>query len=98
LKKLVPNAVRIAVLVDPANASATDSTLRDAQEAARTLGLEIRAYNASTSGEIDSAFAMLAREGSDALFVAPEAFFISRRVQLANLAARERIPASYGMG
>jgi putative tryptophan/tyrosine transport system substrate-binding protein len=96
LKKLVPNAVRIAVLLDPANASATDSTLRDAQEAARALSLEIRAYNASTSGEIDSVFAMLARERSDALFVAPEAFFISRRVQLANLAARERIPASYG--
>jgi putative tryptophan/tyrosine transport system substrate-binding protein len=96
LKKLVPNSVRIAVLLDPANASSADSTLRDAQEAASALGLQIRAYNASTSEEINSAFAMLARERPDALFVAPEAFFVTRRVQLANLAARERIPSSYG--
>jgi putative ABC transport system substrate-binding protein len=96
LKKLVPNAVRVAVLLDPVNASSTDSTLRDVQEAASALGLQIGTYNASTSGEIDSAFAMLARERPDALFVAPEAFFVTRRVQLANLAARERIPASYG--
>jgi putative ABC transport system substrate-binding protein len=96
LQKLVPKAVRIAVLLDPANAPSTESTLHDVQEAARALGLQIRTYNASTSSEIDAAFAAFARERPDALFVAPEAFFNSRRVQLANLAARERIPATYG--
>jgi putative tryptophan/tyrosine transport system substrate-binding protein len=60
------------------------------------IGLQIQVFNASTSGEIDAGFASLARERPDALFVAPEAFFNSRRVQLANLAARERIPANYG--
>jgi putative ABC transport system substrate-binding protein len=96
LQRLVPNAVHVAVLLDPANSSSTASTLREVQEAATALGLQIRPHSASTSMEIDAAFAAFARERPDALFVAPEAFFNSRRVQLANLAARERIPASYG--
>ena len=98
LHELVPKAARFAVLLNPANANATitEAILRDVQEAARTVGLQIHALNASTSREIDAAFATLARERPDALFVGPDAFFSSRRVQLANLAARDRIPAAYG--
>ena len=95
LHELVPKAVRVAVLVNPANATTAESTLRDVQEAARIIGLQIQILNASTSGEIDAAFATLARERPDALFVAPDAFFTSRRVQFATLAARDRIPAAY---
>ncbi len=96
LHDLVPKAVRIAVLVDPANASTTESTLRDLREAAATFGLQIQILNASTIAEIDAAFATFARERPDALFVAPDAFFSSRVVQFATLTARDRIPAAYG--
>ena len=95
LHDLVPKAVRVAVLVNPANASAAETTLRDVQEAAPTIGLQIQILNARTIGEIDAAFATLARERPDALFVAADAFFISRRVQFATLTARDRIPAAY---
>src|SRR5271155_323272 len=94
LHDLVPKAVRIALLVNPANPSA-EPTLRDMQEAAPAIGLQIQTLNATTIGEIDAAFAALARERSDAVFVAPDSFFISRRVQLAILAAVNRIPATY---
>jgi putative ABC transport system substrate-binding protein len=97
LHALVPNAVRIAVLVNPANATAAEATLQGAQEAARSFGLQLYMLSATTIGEIDAAFAGFARERPDALFVASEAFFSSRRVQFVNLAARERIPASYGL-
>ncbi len=95
LHDLVPKAVRIAVLLNPANASIAESTLRDVQETAPAIGLQIQILNASTIGEIDAAFATLARERPDALFVAADAFFVSRRVQLANVASRERVPAIY---
>ena len=95
LHDLVPKAVRIAVLVNPANASTAETTLRDVQEAAPTIGLQIQILNATTIGEIDAAFATFARERPDALFVAPDAFFTSRRVQFATLTARNRIPAAY---
>jgi putative tryptophan/tyrosine transport system substrate-binding protein len=95
LHELVPKAVRVAVLLNPTNAPNSETTLRDANEAAPTIGLQIRILNASTSSEIDAAFASFAREPPDALFVAADAFFASRRVQLANLAVRDRIPAIY---
>jgi putative tryptophan/tyrosine transport system substrate-binding protein len=95
LHELIPKAVRVAVLVNPTNAPNTEITLREAKEAAPAIGLQIRVLNASTSSEIDAAFATLARERPDALFVAADAFFASRRVQLANLASRERVPAIY---
>jgi putative ABC transport system substrate-binding protein len=83
------------VLVNPANATVAETTLREVSEAARTIGLQIHVLNASTSREIDAAFATLARERADALFVAPDAFFSSCRVQIATLTARDRIPATY---
>jgi putative ABC transport system substrate-binding protein len=97
LHDLVPKAVRIAVLVNPANATVAESTLRDVQKAAPTIGLQIQILNASTIGEIDAAFATLARERPDALFVAGDAFFLDRRVQFATLTARDRIPATYSV-
>ena len=95
LHDLVPKAVRIAVLVNPKNASVT--TLREVQEAAPTLGLQIQILNASTIGEIDAVFATLARERPDALFVEGDAFFLDRRVQFVTLTVRDRIPATYSV-
>jgi putative tryptophan/tyrosine transport system substrate-binding protein len=79
LHDLVPKAVRVAVLVNPANTMIAESTLRAVQEAAPTIGLQIQIFNATTIGEIDAAFAIFARERPDALFVAPDAYFNSRR-------------------
>jgi putative ABC transport system substrate-binding protein len=95
LHELVPKAVRVAVLVNPAEATNTETTLREVQEAARTIGMQIQRLNATTVGEIDAAFATLAHERPDALFVGANAFFASRRVQFATFAARDRIPATY---
>ncbi|MGA7739184.1 MAG: ABC transporter substrate-binding protein [Pseudolabrys sp.] len=97
LHELVPKAVRIAVLVNPGDASVAETTVREVQKAAPTMGLQIQILNATTIGEIDAAFAILARERLDALLVAGDAFLISRRVQLATLTARDRIPAAYGV-
>jgi putative ABC transport system substrate-binding protein len=95
LHELVPKAVRIAVLVNPANASTTKTTLQNVQETARSIGLQIQILNAGTIDEIDAAFTALSRQRADALFVAPDAFFISSIVQIAALAARDKIPAAY---
>ena len=95
LHELVPKAVRIAVLVNPANAPTAEAALREIPEAARAIGLQIQVFKASTSREIEAAFATLVREGADALFVAADGFFASRRVQFATLAAHYRIPAAY---
>jgi len=96
LHELVPRAVRVAVLLNPANATNAETALRDVQQAARAMGLQIHVLNASSSRKIDAAFAALARERPDALFVAPDELFTSRRVQFVTLAARDRIPAAYG--
>jgi putative ABC transport system substrate-binding protein len=93
--ELLPEAVRVAVLLNPANGPSAESTLRAVREAAPSFGLRIQVLNATTIGEIDAAFATLARERPDALFVAPDAFFLSRRAQFATLATRDRIPATY---
>jgi putative tryptophan/tyrosine transport system substrate-binding protein len=69
--------------------------LRAVKEAAPTIGLQIQILNATTIGEIDAAFATLARERPDALFVAPDAFFTSRRGQFATFSAVNKIPAAF---
>jgi putative tryptophan/tyrosine transport system substrate-binding protein len=97
LHDLLPKAVRIAVLVNPANASVTEATLRDIPEAASALGLQIRVLNASTSREIEAAFTTLGRDPADALLVASDGFFVSRRVQFAVLSVRHAIPAIYAV-
>jgi putative tryptophan/tyrosine transport system substrate-binding protein len=96
LHELLPKAVRVAVLVNPANASSAASTLQEVQQAGPAIGLQIQMIlNASTIGEIDAAFATLARERPDALFVAPDGFFTDRRGQFATLPARDGLPATY---
>jgi putative ABC transport system substrate-binding protein len=96
LHDLVPKATRFALLVNPSNASSAQSTLREVRKAAGAMGVQIqKVLYASTTGEIDAAFDVLARERVDAIFVASDAFLNSRGVQLATLTARERLPAAY---
>jgi putative ABC transport system substrate-binding protein len=95
MHELLPKATRFAVLVNPANAANTQATSKALKEAAPALGLDVLFFNASTPAEIDAAFAAFGRERADALFIAGDAFFYSRGVQLATLAVRDRIPASY---
>jgi len=96
LRELVPTAAHVVVLVNPTNATNTESTLREVEPAARAMGLQIRILNASTSREIDAAFATFGSERLDALFVGQDSFFNVRRLQLANMAARHAIPMSSG--
>jgi putative ABC transport system substrate-binding protein len=97
LREMVPGAARIAVLVNPANATRTETALRDVAAAARVIGLQIQVLNASTSREIDAAFATFVRERPDAVFVGIDPFLISRRVQLAQLATLHKVPAAYAL-
>jgi ABC-type uncharacterized transport system substrate-binding protein len=83
------------VLVNPTQATNTESTVKDVEAAARTIGMQVQVVNASTSREIDSAFASLVHERAAALFVGTDGFFNSRRLQLAILAARYAVPAAY---
>jgi putative ABC transport system substrate-binding protein len=93
LRELVPGAARVAVLINPADPERAESVLDDAQAAASATALQIQVLKASTSSEIDAAFARLER--ADALFVGPDGFFNTRRVQLALLSMRHVIPATY---
>jgi putative ABC transport system substrate-binding protein len=97
LRELVPAASHVAVLVNPVNRANSETTVRDVGAAARALGLQIQIFSASTSGEIDAAFATVVRERLDALFVGNDAYFSDRRVQIAQLAAHRAIPAIYGV-
>jgi ABC-type uncharacterized transport system substrate-binding protein len=96
LRDLVPGAARVAVLVNPANTLNAETVAKDAEAAARALGLHIQVAKASTSSEINAAFASLGRERPDCLLVGGDGFFNSRRVQLVNLASRHALPATYG--
>jgi ABC-type uncharacterized transport system substrate-binding protein len=94
LHELVPTATRIAVLVNPGNPVNAEVTVRDAQSAGRAMGMQIKAFNASSSREIDAAIAAIAVEQSDAVFVGGDGLFNSRRLQLAVLAASHRLPTA----
>jgi|SRR5262245_61052377 len=96
LLEMVPHTARVAVLVNPAAAATTETTLREVAGAARSRRLQIQVFNASNSHEINAAFASFARERPDALYVGGDAFFQVRRAQLVNLASRYAIPATYG--
>jgi putative ABC transport system substrate-binding protein len=93
LRELLPQATRVAVLVNP-DGPVTESTLRDIEPAALAMGLQIEVFGASSSVEIIAAFETLAPR-SDALFIGPDPFFTARRVQLVHLATRHAIPATY---
>jgi putative tryptophan/tyrosine transport system substrate-binding protein len=95
LRELVPTATRVAVLTNPANVTTTETVLRDAKAAAGAMGLQIQPVRASTSREIDAAFATFVRERPDALFVPGDPFFNARRLQLAQLAGHHGLPAIY---
>jgi putative ABC transport system substrate-binding protein len=97
LHQLVPQAQRIAVLVSPANVTNAERTLRDVEAAARTIGLQLQVLKANTAREIEEGFAWSERERPDALFVGAAAFLNIRRVQLVQLAAFHRLPATYGL-
>jgi putative ABC transport system substrate-binding protein len=94
LHDLVPKAGLIAVLANP-NLPPAGSELRDVQEAAGSLGLRLHILRAGDEREIDNAFATMMRERADALLVAADPFFTSRRDQIVKLAARYAIPAIY---
>jgi putative ABC transport system substrate-binding protein len=95
MHQLLPGARRLAVLINPANVRVAAVTPKAVTEAARTLGLELAIFNASTPSEIDAAFEKMSGQRFDALFIAGDAFFSSRLVQLATLTGRERMPASF---
>lgn len=96
LLELVPAASRVAVLVNPAGPGA-ETTLNDIEATARVRSLQIQILRAGSSSEIDAAFATFAHQRPDALFVSPEPFFRSRRVQITHLATRHAIPATYAL-
>jgi ABC-type uncharacterized transport system substrate-binding protein len=96
LRELVPTATRVALLLNPAEATIAASNLRDVETAARAMALQVQVFNASTSGEIDVAFTTLGRERPHALLISSGPFFTRRRVQLAHLATHYRMPAIHG--
>jgi putative ABC transport system substrate-binding protein len=98
LRELLPKAARIGVLVNPTNVEITEKTVKDVNVAADAVGLQIQVLNASNGNEIDAAFTSLASSRVDGLLVGADAFFVSRRVQIAILAARYMIPAIYTVG
>jgi len=95
LHELVSKAVRVAVLVNPGNLGTADATARQVQDAARLIGLSVDILKASTSRDIEDAFATMVRDRTEALFVAGDGYFSSRRAQFATLSARHGIPASF---
>jgi ABC-type uncharacterized transport system substrate-binding protein len=96
LRELVPGATRLGLLVNPGDTVRAEEVANEVQTAARSMGQQVRVLRASTSDEIDEAFATFVRERIDALFVGPDPFYNSRRVQLALMAVRHTIPAIYG--
>ena len=97
LRELVPRLARIAVLVNPADATLTDTQLKGVNAAAHAMGLQVQVFNADTSAEIDAAFETMGRDRPDAVLVGPTAFLNGRCVQLAHLASFHRLPAIYGL-
>jgi ABC-type uncharacterized transport system substrate-binding protein len=94
LQELVPRAIRVGAFINPSDAPRAEVLRTEVQAAASDLGMQLQILSPSTSREIDAAFDALVRERVDALFVGPDAFFNTRRVQLANMAARHAIPTA----
>jgi putative ABC transport system substrate-binding protein len=97
LHELVPGVPEIAVIVNPAHLIEAESIMREVEVAAGTLGLKTKALAASNSGDIDAAFANIARQRIGAVLVSPDSYFTSRRVQFATLANRYVVPAMFSI-
>ena len=97
LHELVPGAARVAVFINPSDAPRAESLRSEVQAAAHASGMQLQILSPSTSREIDMAFEALVRERADALFVGPDAFFNTRRVQLATMAARHAVPTAFAV-
>jgi putative tryptophan/tyrosine transport system substrate-binding protein len=95
LRELAPGVARVAVLLNRADTRISESNLRDVETAARAMGLQIQVLSASTTQEIDAAFATFVRDGADALFVSGSPFFTTRRVQIVHLSTLHKVPATY---
>ena len=94
LKDAVPGASRLAVFVDPGDASDV-STVKAVPAAARALGLDLRVIEVR-SADLEAAFAAAAREGAQGLYVSQNPFFFARRAEIAAMALRARLPAVDG--
>ena len=95
LRELLPGANRIAVLLNPAYGTQTETQMKDVSAAARAMGLQIQVLNADTIAEIDAAFETMGRSRPDAVFVSATGFLNGRRLQLTHLASYHRLPATY---
>jgi putative ABC transport system substrate-binding protein len=95
LHELIPKAAVVALLVNPTNPS-SELEIKEVRTAARTLGLQLHVVNASSGGELETAFAALRQQGAAALVVQAETLFTTSRDQLVAVAARHAIPAIYG--
>ena len=96
LHELVPAAARVGLLVNPKSPT-PERAIRDVTAAASAIGIQVDVVQASDSREIESVFGTLVHQKADALLVGPDAFFVSRRLQLAILAARHALPAVYNV-
>jgi putative ABC transport system substrate-binding protein len=96
LRTLVPAATRVVALLNPAEPTIYTANRRDVEAAASAMGLQLRLLDASTIADIDAAFAALASNRPDALFISSGPFFANRSVQLAHFATRHAIPAISG--
>jgi putative tryptophan/tyrosine transport system substrate-binding protein len=94
LHELVPRATRFVALANP-NSSLTEAFIKDLQTGARTLGLQVEVLSAGSEHEIDAAFATAVQKRADALLIAPDALFTSRRAQLAALSVRHALPSAH---
>jgi putative ABC transport system substrate-binding protein len=95
LHELIPTATAVALLVNPTSPTLAETSTRDAQAAARTLGLELHVLHASTERDFEAVFATLVQRPAGGLVIAPDAFFNSHMEQLAALALRHAVPAFY---
>jgi putative tryptophan/tyrosine transport system substrate-binding protein len=96
LRELLPGITRLGVLINPNDSSRAESVVNEVRTAASSLGQQVHVRKAGTSDEIDESFVAFAHERIDVLFVGPDPFFNSRRVQLALMAVRHMVPAIYG--
>jgi len=97
LKEVVPKVSRVALLWNPDNPGSAPQ-LRQAEAAARALGVRLQPLEARDPQEIDSAFAAMTRERAGALLILADAIFLNQRRQIAELAAKRRLPAVFGNG